>query len=370
MQPPPQESSAADHGPQLLATVRRLASDVVDAHQHHAEMLGLSSNELRGLELIAAEGETTAGRLATALRLTTGAVTGVVDRLEQRGLVRRRTDPEDRRRILVALGEGARGQLAGVPDPLAAAVGDLLAVAEPDRLATVDRLLSVLDLSLRDELRRLDEHHAAAGPGGPLAVGSGPVSHASLVIASGLNNVTLESAPISELCRADFGTGRDVELKESGGTVTLASSRRLLFGGWLGPGEVTLQAGLRWSIEVAGGGNRWSADLTGVAVESLTLRGGGSRIAIALPEPRGTVPLEIGGGVSRCELRMPAGSALRLTTRGGASKLRIGDVQLGAVGGHLEWQSPEYATSTDRYHLTVGGGADRLEILYEPSGSR
>jgi DNA-binding MarR family transcriptional regulator len=370
MQHPPEESPATGPGPQLLATVRRLASDVVDAHQQHADVLGLSSNELRGLELVAAESETTAGRLATALRLTTGAVTGVVDRLEQRGLVRRRTDPEDRRRVLVALGEGASGQLAGVPDPLAAAVGDLVAVADPDQLATVDRLLAVLDLSLRDELRRLDQRHAAPGPDGPLAVGGAPVSRARLVVSSGLNNVTLGSAPMSELCRAAFGAGLELELTETDGTVTLGPRRRLLFGGWLGPGEITLQAGVRWSIEVGGGSNRWSADLTGVAVESLRLRGGASRIGIALPEPQGTVPLEIGGGISRFDLRIPAGTALRLTTRGGASRLRIGEVRLGAVGGHLEWQSPEYATSADRYHLTVGGGADRLEIVYDASGSR
>ncbi len=370
MQPPSTESPAEGPGPRLLSTVRRLASDVVDAHQQHAEVLGLSSSELRGLELVAAEGETTAGRLAAALRLTTGAVTGVVDRLEQRGLVRRGTDPDDRRRVLVTLGEGASGQLAGVPDPLAAAVGDLLAVADAGQLATVDRLLSVLDLSLRDELRRLDQRHASPAAGGPLAVGGTPVSRARLAVSSGLNNVTLGSEPIPELCRAAFGGGLELELTESEGTVTLAPRRRLLLGGWVGPGEITLQSGLRWSIEVAGGSNRSSADLTGVVVESLRLRGGASRIGIALPQPEGTVPIEIGGGVSRCQLRLPAGAELRLTTRGGASRLRIGEVRLGSVGGHLEWQSPEYATSADRYHLTVGGGADRLEILYEPSDSR
>lgn len=364
MQPPSEESRTGDLAARLLATVRRLAANVVDAHQRHADLLGLSSNELRGLEVIAADGEATAGRLATALGLTTGAVTGVVDRLEQRGLVQRRQDPEDRRRVLVVLGEGASGQLAGVPDPLAAAVGDLVAVAGDERLANVDRLLSVLDLSLRDELRRLDQREPSPGSAGPLAVGGGPVTGARLLVAAGLNNVTLGTASMDELCRASFGRGEDVELTESDGTVTLASSRRLLFGGWVGPGEITLQAGLRWSVEVAGGANRWSADFSAVSVESLILRGGANRIAAVLPAPRGTVPVAIGGGVSRVELRVPAGTALRLTTRGGAARLRIGDMRLAAVGGRLDWQSPEYATAVDRYDVSVGGGADRLEILY------
>ena len=46
-------------------------------------------------------GRMTAGQLATAARLTTGAVTAVVDRLERVGLVRRVPDPGDRRRVLV-----------------------------------------------------------------------------------------------------------------------------------------------------------------------------------------------------------------------------------------------------------------------------
>jgi DNA-binding MarR family transcriptional regulator len=43
----------------------------------------------------------TAGQLATAARLTTGAITAVLDRLERAGLVRRVPDPADRRRVLV-----------------------------------------------------------------------------------------------------------------------------------------------------------------------------------------------------------------------------------------------------------------------------
>jgi DNA-binding MarR family transcriptional regulator len=43
----------------------------------------------------------TAGDLAKAGHLTTGAVTAVVDRLEEVGFVRRVRDSEDRRRVLI-----------------------------------------------------------------------------------------------------------------------------------------------------------------------------------------------------------------------------------------------------------------------------
>ena len=44
----------------------------------------------------------TAGRLAEVTGLTTGAITGVVDRLEQAGLVRRERDESDRRKVFIA----------------------------------------------------------------------------------------------------------------------------------------------------------------------------------------------------------------------------------------------------------------------------
>ena len=44
----------------------------------------------------------TAGRLAEVTGLTTGAITGVVDRLEKAGFVRRERDENDRRKVFIA----------------------------------------------------------------------------------------------------------------------------------------------------------------------------------------------------------------------------------------------------------------------------
>jgi DNA-binding MarR family transcriptional regulator len=46
-------------------------------------------------------GPSTAGALARATRLTTGAITSVIDRLEKAGLVKRGPDPRDRRKVIV-----------------------------------------------------------------------------------------------------------------------------------------------------------------------------------------------------------------------------------------------------------------------------
>lgn len=64
-----------------------------------AERLGVSRTDLHCLNAIENSGGLTAGQLAAEAGLTSGAVTGVVDRLERAGFARRVPDPEDRRRV-------------------------------------------------------------------------------------------------------------------------------------------------------------------------------------------------------------------------------------------------------------------------------
>jgi DNA-binding MarR family transcriptional regulator len=64
-----------------------------------AERLGLNRSDLHCLNIIENSGGLTAGELADEAGLTTGAVTGVIDRLERAGYARRVSDPADRRRV-------------------------------------------------------------------------------------------------------------------------------------------------------------------------------------------------------------------------------------------------------------------------------
>jgi DNA-binding MarR family transcriptional regulator len=66
-----------------------------------AERLGVNRTDLHCLNIIENSGGLTAGELAAEAGLTTGAVTGVVDRLEKVGYARRVPDPADRRRVKV-----------------------------------------------------------------------------------------------------------------------------------------------------------------------------------------------------------------------------------------------------------------------------
>ena len=66
-----------------------------------AANLGVNRTDLHCLNIIENAGGLTAGELAAEAGLTTGAVTGVVDRLERVGYARRVPDPADRRRVKV-----------------------------------------------------------------------------------------------------------------------------------------------------------------------------------------------------------------------------------------------------------------------------
>jgi DNA-binding MarR family transcriptional regulator len=86
---------------QLIAEVRanQRATDEVDSVV--TELLGINRTDARCLDVLEERGRMSAGELATAARLTSGAITSVVDRLERSGYVRRVADPADRRRVLI-----------------------------------------------------------------------------------------------------------------------------------------------------------------------------------------------------------------------------------------------------------------------------
>ncbi len=88
-----------------------------------ADYLGVSRTEAHCLDVLEQFGPMTAGRLSELSRLTTGAITKVVDRLENAGYVSRVRDPADRRRVIVDLTPKLRrlaGKLYEIPESLMA----------------------------------------------------------------------------------------------------------------------------------------------------------------------------------------------------------------------------------------------------------
>lgn len=94
---PPDRAGAA----QLLG--REFATAIVVFHEAVGRLLGLSAVERKCLDLLQRLGPVTAGTIGEHTGLTTGAVTRMVDRLAKAGYVRRRADPDDRRKVVVEL---------------------------------------------------------------------------------------------------------------------------------------------------------------------------------------------------------------------------------------------------------------------------
>lgn len=83
---------------------RELSTQSMLLHSAIAERLGLAGTDHKYLDVIARaaeNGPVTAGDLAQLTGLTSGGVTGVLDRLEKAGFVRRVKHPDDRRQIVV-----------------------------------------------------------------------------------------------------------------------------------------------------------------------------------------------------------------------------------------------------------------------------
>lgn len=91
-----------DHKTQQFRNLSRAYSDAsILMHEAIARKAGLSGTDHKYLGLILQKKELTAGDLAQLTGLTTGAVTGLIDRLEQKELVKRQFTKDDRRKVLI-----------------------------------------------------------------------------------------------------------------------------------------------------------------------------------------------------------------------------------------------------------------------------
>jgi DNA-binding HxlR family transcriptional regulator len=101
-------ASAERHGleNEFLLAMRRTGSIMQLLGQASADRIGINATDLNCLNIVALTGHMTAGELARQTGLSTASITGVLDRLEEGGFVRRVRDPHDRRRVNVELAYG------------------------------------------------------------------------------------------------------------------------------------------------------------------------------------------------------------------------------------------------------------------------
>src|SRR5882762_5867505 len=85
----------------ISALGKSFSDTTIFMHEVIAKKAGLSGTDHKYLGLIIENGPVSAGELSKLTGLTTGAITGLVDRLEKKKLVKRKFDKSDRRKIVI-----------------------------------------------------------------------------------------------------------------------------------------------------------------------------------------------------------------------------------------------------------------------------
>ncbi|MFJ9341042.1 MarR family winged helix-turn-helix transcriptional regulator [Streptomyces sp. NPDC101733] len=116
-----------------------LIATSITAQSEFARVLGIGVTDLICFAYVLEAGDTpvTAGDLATRAEVTTGAVTGIVNRLERGGFVTRQPDPVDRRRVRVVAVPEAAERVRAIYEPYYALLGGLFARYTPDEVAVL-----------------------------------------------------------------------------------------------------------------------------------------------------------------------------------------------------------------------------------------
>lgn len=150
---------------EFIAAVRasQTANQMLDSAI--ADYLGVHGTAFRCLDILDQEGPMTAGRLAELARLSPGATTTLLDRLEDKGLARRTRDTADRRRVLVEVTPELRKrseQLYGSP----ASLGQGLAHYSDEQLEFLTAFMRGNTAFQEERMRILEEMKAREGRSG------------------------------------------------------------------------------------------------------------------------------------------------------------------------------------------------------------
>lgn len=122
---------------------------------------GIHETGLRALALVEDTGYSTATELAGYLGLTSGAVTNMVDRLSDAGLVERRPNPSDRRGSLIVLSPDGARVIAGARDRYAAVLRQVGAQAGVDLTSVFNDVATGLLQQSADAQQAADAQRAA-----------------------------------------------------------------------------------------------------------------------------------------------------------------------------------------------------------------
>lgn len=330
-----------------------------------AARIGVTATDMQVIESLASTGPMTAGQLAELTGLTTGAITGMLNRLEEAGLVRRERDPQDGRKVIVQLNPDT-DRIRGVGS-LFESIGKVweeqTAHYDDEQIAFLVDFLKRSNAAGRQELALLRE--GPRNEEGNFSAPLGDLAGGQLVVSGAVRLTVRAGDEMADLYQARF-EGPVPEVKAKDGVVTLRYPRRLRALVGLdrnSAAEVTLNASIPWQIKITGGGSLVNVELEGLDLAGLEIAGGGSMIDVELPQPSGLVPVQVSGGASQITIRRPADVAARVHLKGRASAFIFDDQLLTSMRNDARLQSPGYDTADRRYDIEIDSGASMVTIL-------
>jgi DNA-binding MarR family transcriptional regulator len=324
---------------------------------------GLSESDVEALEVLIDTGAATAGRLSDLTGLTTGAVTRVIDRLEQAGYVRRIPDPSDRRRVIVEV----------VPEKVAAVSETMGRVGEKgaaeiadyteEQLALINGFLTRMADITREEATALrDSPGQTAGGPSEYAAPIGGLSRARLQFKSGANELLLRgSGGFEDLYQARFD-GQVPQVRLRDGVVSVQYKGRFQWDWRERRADIALNERVAWDLEIQGGANKLQGKLSSIDLRSFELVGGADQLRLTLGSPTGIVPIRFTGGANNVRVERPAGTATQLRLNGGAAGVEFDRQKLGATGGRTTLESTGAGEVANRYVIEMEGGASKITV--------
>ena len=346
----------------VLRSLRRVNLQGSLFGQTVAIRFGLSESDIEALEVLIDTGAATAGKLSDLTGLTTGAITRVIDRLEQAGYVRRVPDPTDRRRVIVELVpermSAVEATMTRVTDRSASEIGHY----SEAELAVINDFLGRMAAITHAEATALrDTPSATSDDTSEHAAPIGGLDRARLLVKSGAHELLLRGVTnIDDLYRARFD-GRVPQVRLRDGVVTMQFK-----GGWQWDGrerraDVSLNAAIPWDVEIVGGASKLQGKLSSLDLRSFSLTGGVDQMRLTLGSPTGDVPIRFTRGANSIRIERPTGVPVRLTLTGGAGRIDFDGRRIGGTGDTV-LESTGASRAEDRYSIDIQGGAGRIAI--------
>jgi DNA-binding MarR family transcriptional regulator len=150
----------------ILTSLRRIMRAVDLYSRQLASRHHLTGPQLVCLRLLRTHGVMTSGHLAQGATLSAGTVTGILDRLEQRGYIRRERPATDKRQINVSLTEAGREAISQAPLPLQERFQQRLAMLPATRqqeiLYVLDSVVNMMEAEAVDAAPLLTSGPATA----------------------------------------------------------------------------------------------------------------------------------------------------------------------------------------------------------------